>query len=119
MRLIGVSAASRSRVRRPPGCRRRWQPHSTSTRVAEMDEAEWRRAMDVNVTGSFLVCKHAIPAIIAAGGGNIILMASQMATSNTPAVRLLHDTPGGAPAAAGHLPMKEEHSRSYAGTWSR
>jgi 3-hydroxybutyrate dehydrogenase len=27
--------------------------------LAEMDEAEWRRAMDVNVTGSFLVCKHA------------------------------------------------------------
>jgi 3-hydroxybutyrate dehydrogenase len=47
--------------------------------LAEMDEAEWRRAMDVNVTGSFLVCKHAIPAMIAAGGGSIILMASQMA----------------------------------------
>jgi NAD(P)-dependent dehydrogenase (short-subunit alcohol dehydrogenase family) len=56
-----------------------------------MAEAEWRRAIDVNVTGSFLVCKHAIPAIIAAGGGNIILMASQMAKSNTPALRLLHD----------------------------
>ena len=46
--------------------------------LAEIDEAEWRRAMDVNVTGSFLVCKHAIPAMIAAGGGSIILMASQM-----------------------------------------
>ena len=46
--------------------------------LAEMDEAEWRRAMDVNVTGSFLVCKHAIPAMIAAGGGSIVLMASQM-----------------------------------------
>jgi NAD(P)-dependent dehydrogenase (short-subunit alcohol dehydrogenase family) len=47
--------------------------------LAEMEEAEWRRAMDVNVTGSFLVCKHAIPAMIAAGGGSIVLMASQMA----------------------------------------
>ena len=46
--------------------------------LAEMDEAEWRRAMDVNVTGCFLVCKHAIPAMIAAGGGSIVLMASQM-----------------------------------------
>ena len=46
--------------------------------LAEIDEAEWRRAMDVNVTGSFLVCKHAIPAMIAAGGGSIVLMASQM-----------------------------------------
>jgi NAD(P)-dependent dehydrogenase (short-subunit alcohol dehydrogenase family) len=47
--------------------------------LAEMDEAEWRRAMDVNVTGAFLVCKHAIPSMIAAGSGSIILMASQMA----------------------------------------
>ena len=47
--------------------------------LAEMDESEWRRAMDINVTGSFLVCKHAIPAMIATGGGSIILMASQMA----------------------------------------
>ncbi|MCC2662223.1 MAG: family oxidoreductase [Geminicoccaceae bacterium] len=46
--------------------------------LAEMEESEWRRAMDVNVTGSFLVCKHAILAMIAAGGGSIILMASQM-----------------------------------------
>ena len=41
-------------------------------------DPEWRRAMDVNVTGSFLVCKHAIPHMIAAGSGSIILMASQM-----------------------------------------
>jgi NAD(P)-dependent dehydrogenase (short-subunit alcohol dehydrogenase family) len=48
--------------------------------LAEMEEQEWRRAMDVNVTGSFLVCKHAIPAMIVAGGGSIILTASQMAS---------------------------------------
>jgi NAD(P)-dependent dehydrogenase (short-subunit alcohol dehydrogenase family) len=48
------------------------------TPLAELEESEWRRALDVNVTGSFLVCKHAIPAMIAAGGGSIILMASQM-----------------------------------------
>lgn len=46
--------------------------------LAELEESEWRRAIDVNVTGSFLVCRHAIPAMIAAGGGSIILMASQM-----------------------------------------
>jgi NAD(P)-dependent dehydrogenase (short-subunit alcohol dehydrogenase family) len=49
-----------------------------ATPLAEIEESEWRRAIDVNVTGSFLVCKHAIPAMIAAGGGSIILMASQM-----------------------------------------
>jgi NAD(P)-dependent dehydrogenase (short-subunit alcohol dehydrogenase family) len=49
------------------------------TPLAELPESAWRRAMDVNVTGCFLVCKHAIPALVAAGGGSIILMASQMA----------------------------------------
>ena len=47
--------------------------------LADLEESEWRRTMDVNLTGSFLVCKHTIPALIAAGGGSIILMASQMA----------------------------------------
>jgi NAD(P)-dependent dehydrogenase (short-subunit alcohol dehydrogenase family) len=51
---------------------------TTPKPLAEMDEADWRRAIDVNVTGSFLVCKHAIPGMIIAGGGSIILMASQM-----------------------------------------
>ncbi|MEM7021654.1 MAG: SDR family NAD(P)-dependent oxidoreductase [Pseudomonadota bacterium] len=46
--------------------------------LADLDESAWRTAMDINVTGSFLVCKHAIPAMIASGGGSIILMASQM-----------------------------------------
>jgi NAD(P)-dependent dehydrogenase (short-subunit alcohol dehydrogenase family) len=49
------------------------------TPLAELPESAWHRAIDVNLTGSFLVCKHAIPPMIAAGGGSIILMASQMA----------------------------------------
>lgn len=46
--------------------------------VAELDDADWREALDVNLTGTFLVCKHAIPHLRAAGGGSIILLASQM-----------------------------------------
>ena len=46
--------------------------------LADLEEAAWRQAMDINVTGSFLVCKHTIPAMIESGGGSIILMASQM-----------------------------------------
>ena len=44
--------------------------------LAEMEESEWRRAMDINVTGSFLVCKHAIPAMRRAGGGSIVNISS-------------------------------------------
>lgn len=47
--------------------------------VEEMSEADWERALAVNLTGAFLICKHAIPRLRQAGGGSIILVASQMA----------------------------------------
>jgi NAD(P)-dependent dehydrogenase (short-subunit alcohol dehydrogenase family) len=47
--------------------------------LAEMEEADWQRSLAVNLTGAFLICKHAIPQLKAAGGGSIILVASQMA----------------------------------------
>lgn len=46
--------------------------------VVDLPEAEWERTFRVNVAGSFLACKHAIPHMRAAGGGSIILTASQM-----------------------------------------
>ena len=47
--------------------------------VSELSEADWQAALDVNLTGVFLTCKHAIPHLVARGGGAVILMASQMA----------------------------------------
>jgi NAD(P)-dependent dehydrogenase (short-subunit alcohol dehydrogenase family) len=38
--------------------------------------AEWERTLAVNLTGAFLCAKHAIPHLIAAGGGRIINIAS-------------------------------------------
>jgi NAD(P)-dependent dehydrogenase (short-subunit alcohol dehydrogenase family) len=46
--------------------------------VDAMDEAAWRRALDVNLTGAFLMSKFAVPAIADAGGGAIIHVASQI-----------------------------------------
>lgn len=40
--------------------------------------ADWRRVMAVNIDSAFLLCKHAIPAMQSAGGGSIILIASQL-----------------------------------------
>ena len=40
---------------------------------------DWQQALAVNLTGAFLICKHSIPELRRAGGGNIILIASQMA----------------------------------------
>jgi NAD(P)-dependent dehydrogenase (short-subunit alcohol dehydrogenase family) len=40
--------------------------------IAEMDAAVWDRAFTVNTRGTMLMIKHAVPHIIAAGGGSII-----------------------------------------------
>lgn len=52
--------------------------------AVELDEADWDRALRVNVTGVFLACKYAIPRIIAAGGGSIVIVASQLGQVVTP-----------------------------------
>ena len=44
--------------------------------VAELDEAVWDRVIGVNLTGTFLACKYAIPPMIESGGGSIINVAS-------------------------------------------
>jgi len=44
--------------------------------VAELSEDWWQATMAVNATGAFLCAKHALPHIIAAGGGAIINIAS-------------------------------------------
>ncbi len=41
-----------------------------------IDVATWRRTLDVNVTGMFIVIQQALPHMIAAGGGSIINISS-------------------------------------------
>jgi NAD(P)-dependent dehydrogenase (short-subunit alcohol dehydrogenase family) len=47
--------------------------------VTDTDVATWDSVMAVNVRGVFLGCKYAIPAMIEAGGGSIINIASFVA----------------------------------------
>jgi NAD(P)-dependent dehydrogenase (short-subunit alcohol dehydrogenase family) len=44
--------------------------------VVQLPEDEWRRILDVNLTGVFLCCKYAIPQMKASGGGSIVNIAS-------------------------------------------
>jgi NAD(P)-dependent dehydrogenase (short-subunit alcohol dehydrogenase family) len=44
--------------------------------VEELDLATFERVLDVNVLGTFLVCKYGAPAIEASGGGVILCLAS-------------------------------------------
>jgi NAD(P)-dependent dehydrogenase (short-subunit alcohol dehydrogenase family) len=55
---------------------------------AEIDEADWDRLFRVNVRGTWLACKHVAPAIVRAGGGAIVNLASDTALWG--ATRLLH-----------------------------
>jgi len=52
--------------------------------VLEMSEAAWDRVIRINLTGAFLMVKAAIPAMIARGGGSVILVASQLGRVASP-----------------------------------
>ena len=52
--------------------------------VLELDEAAWDRVIRINLTGAFLMVKAAIPAMIARGGGSVILIASQLGRVGSP-----------------------------------
>jgi len=44
--------------------------------VDEIDPADWRRCIDIDLTGQFLCARRAVPLIRAAGGGSIVCMSS-------------------------------------------
>lgn len=48
--------------------------------ILETDLETWQRVQDVNLRSVFLCCKHAIPLMIAAGGGSVINVSSFVAT---------------------------------------
>lgn len=52
----------------------------------QLDPAEWRRVMDVNVTGTWLMCRAARAALRASGAGRIINITSATAFSTPPSM---------------------------------
>ena len=51
-------------------------PNAVDTDIATLDMAVFDRLVAVNLKGQFLGCKHAIPAMLARGGGSIVNTAS-------------------------------------------
>jgi len=45
-------------------------------RADRLDTSVWRRIVDVNLTGTFLTCKHGIRAMLKSGGGSVVCTAS-------------------------------------------
>ncbi len=64
-------------------------------RVTELSEEDWDRAFAVNLKSIFLMCKHAVPALVEAGGGNIINVASQVSHVGMPGCSAYCATKGG------------------------
>jgi NAD(P)-dependent dehydrogenase (short-subunit alcohol dehydrogenase family) len=56
----------------------------SSGRFETLDEGEWQKVMDVNVTGVWRCCKAAIGAMKARGGGSIVNIASLAAVYGMP-----------------------------------
>jgi len=50
----------------------------------QLDFAEWRRVMSVNIDGVFLMCQAVYPHMKAAGYGRIVNIASNVVTAGTP-----------------------------------
>jgi NAD(P)-dependent dehydrogenase (short-subunit alcohol dehydrogenase family) len=53
--------------------------------ILEISADEWSRVFAVNVTGAFLMSRAVLPTMIAAGGGSIIHIASQLGRVAAPA----------------------------------
>lgn len=47
--------------------------------LTDISYQDWKRTIDVNLNSAFLLSKHSIPVMAEAGGGSIILVASQLA----------------------------------------
>jgi NAD(P)-dependent dehydrogenase (short-subunit alcohol dehydrogenase family) len=59
---------------------------SASGRVAvvDMPVTEWTRVLDVNLRGTFVYCKAVVPALLARGGGAIVVTSSHLAYEGAP-----------------------------------
>lgn len=56
-----------------------------ATAVGELEPADWRRVIDINLSGVAYGLRHQIPAILAGGGGAIVNTSSIMGLVGSPA----------------------------------
>ena len=52
--------------------------------IIDLHPDDWRRTLDVTLTGAYLVSRAVLPGMIAAGGGSIVHVASQMGHVGAP-----------------------------------
>lgn len=78
--------------------------------VTECSEATWRRVLDVNLTGAYMVCHHLVP-LMPKAGGSVIHIASDDALAIPPPP---HDTHAYIAAKGGLIALTKAMAISYA-----
>lgn len=56
----------------------------TRSSVVDCTDDEWQRVIDVNLKGPFLCMRHAVPHMVATGGGSIVAMGSTLGSIVAP-----------------------------------
>ena len=59
------------------------KPEGRARRVREMPTEEWRRVLEVNLTGAFLLSRACVPPMAARRWGRIVMIASQAARTKS------------------------------------
>jgi 2-dehydro-3-deoxy-L-rhamnonate dehydrogenase (NAD+) len=75
-----------------------------------LDPAEWRRLIDVNLTGSYLVCRRVLPGMADRGYGRVVLVSSVAGKEGHPLLAAY------ASAKAGVIALVKSLARELAGT---
>ena len=68
---------------------------SADSRVTEVGVETWNRIIDINLKGTFLCCKYAIPEILRSGGGAIINTSSSAGMVGVPGCDVYTASKGG------------------------
>jgi NAD(P)-dependent dehydrogenase (short-subunit alcohol dehydrogenase family) len=56
----------------------------TRSAIVDCADDDWQRVIDTNLKGPFLCMRHAVPAMVAAGGGSIVAMGSTLGSIVAP-----------------------------------
>jgi len=75
--------------------------------VVDMDVAKWRRMLEVNLTGPFLMMKACIPHMIKAGGGSVVNI------SSLAGLRCISENPGFCATKGGLINLTQQAALDY------
>jgi NAD(P)-dependent dehydrogenase (short-subunit alcohol dehydrogenase family) len=56
----------------------------TRSPIVDCTDEDWQRVIDINLKGPFLCMRHAVPHMVAAGGGSIVAMGSTLGSIVAP-----------------------------------